>query len=290
MTTPTGQVDSPSAAVPLAVCADPPNDNALLATARRLASELDLPLTTAADPTPARAVLLAVVPGRLELRLPDDPGRPVWIDLTKLDTSSPAGRSRRQPLIRALGLKRAAHPAPTVIDATAGWGEDSWLMAARGCRVLAVERHGVVLAMLRDALARAATTKPAVAQRITPLAADAADLLRRLAAPGDTHELPPPAAPWSAPDIVYLDPMYPTRGRKTAERKPLKLLRQLAGDDPDAADLLAAAQRVARRRVVVKRPLHAPPLGGIPHHAHRGKALRYDVYLCCTKPERGGNA
>jgi 16S rRNA (guanine1516-N2)-methyltransferase len=71
--------------------------------------------------------------------------------------------------------------------------------------------------------------------------------------------------------------MFPT-GRKAAERKPMRVLRRLVGADGDAAKLLGHALQVARRRVVVKRPLRAPALGGTPTTTHKGKALRYDVY------------
>jgi 16S rRNA (guanine1516-N2)-methyltransferase len=80
------------------------------------------------------------------------------------------------------------------------------------------------------------------------------------------------------PDVVYLDPMFPT-GRKTAERKAMRVLRLISGDDLDADRLLGAALKVARRRVVVKRPLRGEALRGAePMVMHRGKSLRFDVY------------
>ena len=95
--------------------------------------------------------------------------------------------------------------------------------------------------------------------------------------PRNDRDLPDVVAQFWPPDVVYLDPMFPT-GRKAAERKPLRVLRRLVGDDADAGELLAAALRVAKRRVVVKRPLRADPLGAKPTATHRGKAARYDVY------------
>ena len=246
------------------MCADPPGDHRLATTAAKLAAELGLTQIDSQDRPGDAAVLLAVVPGRLELRVVGQRGLPVFADLPKLDTSSPAGRTLRQPLARALGLKRRSDLPLKVIDATAGWGEDTWLMASIGCHVLAIERHGIVAAMLHDALARAAVTDRSTAARINVLADNAADALRAVN---------------DRPDVVYLDPMYPT-GRKTAERKAMKVLRGLVGADDDAAGLLTAAVAVAKRRVVIKRPLRAEPLGGKPTHSHRGKALRYDVYAC----------
>lgn len=248
----------------IAVCADPPQEPRLAATAAKLAAELGLKRIDSSDRPGDVAMLLTVVPSRLELRLVGQRGLPVFADLPKLDTRSPAGRTLRQPLARALGLKRRSDPPLKVIDATAGWGEDTWLMASIGCHVLAIERNGIVAAMLHDALVRAAVADQSTAARISVLTDDAADVLRTVSA---------------RPDVVYLDPMYPA-GRKTAERKAMKVLRSLVGADDDAAELLTAAVAVARRRVVVKRPLRAEPLGGKPTHSHRGKALRYDVYAC----------
>ena len=110
----------------VAVCADPADDD-LQQRAGRLASELNLPLL----PGPRRRgveVLLAVTPARLELRMIGGPanlrgGRPIWVNLTRVDTTSGHGWSLRQPIARAVGLGRGRR-RPTVLDATAGYGED----------------------------------------------------------------------------------------------------------------------------------------------------------------------
>jgi len=69
-------------------------------------------------------------------------------------------------------------------------------------------------------------------------------------------------------------------GRSALGRGELQRLRRLVGEDEDADELLAAALAVARRRVVVKRPSRAAPLGGrAPHLISRGASTRFDVYL-----------
>ena len=60
----------------------------------------------------------------------------------------------RELLVRAARIKGVA--APVVVDATAGLGEDSLLLAAVGCEVTLCERDTVIAALLRDALERAA--------------------------------------------------------------------------------------------------------------------------------------
>lgn len=251
----------------LAICADPPHHVPLQERAEALSVELGIPKTRLGEP--GCELLLAVTEHRLELRvLLGEPGvvggRPVYADPAAMDTTSPAGRSLSSPLLRAVGVKKGRPQRPRVIDCTAGLGEDTWLMAAHGCTVTALERQPVVAALLEDALKRAATQSPQIAARITLVHADAAAWLA---------EKPAEA------DVVLLDPMFPA-GRKTAERKPLRVLRLLAGDDPDADDLFTAALATGAHRVVVKRPAHAPPLGNrAPDITQKGRGHRLDVYL-----------
>ena len=266
----------------IAVCPDPPSDDALLRVAARLSVDLGLPLLTRPR-VRGLEMLLVVTPSRLELRVVGGAaelrgGRAVFVNLAKVDATSTAGRRLSQPIAKAVGLKRG-QPAPAVIDATAGYGEDAWLLASLGCRILAVERNKIVATLLRDGLLRAATAEPAIAGRVTTLVTDAAAMLRQMVRqrPAATTDLPEAVADFWPPDVIYLDPMFPT-ARKTAQRKALRVLRRLVGDDESAPQLLAAALTVARRRVVVKRPLHAEPLADKPGSVHKGKSTRYDVY------------
>lgn len=254
------------------LAADPPGA-ALQAEAERLAAELSLPLANLDCATADLA--LVVTPDRLEIRVLRGEagfagGRAVAPEFAKLDVTSGPGRSLRQPLLRAAGIKKGDPYRPVVVDATAGLGEDSWLLAGAGCRVVAVERNPVLAALLRDAVERARDLAPEVAGRITVLAGDAAELLPKM------HE----RADLPAIDVVYLDPMYPGHAsRKTAERKPMRVLRWLVGEDSDADSLLEPALMAARRRVVVKRPTSAAALAGrTPVATHEGRGVRYDVY------------
>lgn len=171
------------------------------------------------------------------------------------------GESR---LARALGLRR--HPAPRVLDATVGLGRESVLAAALGCHVIACERSPVVALLLRDGLERAARAGlEDVVSRVEVRTADARDVL---------PSLDPP------PDVVIVDPMFPERGKAAKARREMQLLQRLLGADDDAGGLLDIALAHARRRVVVKRPVHAPPVDGRrPDHAVPGRAARYDIYL-----------
>lgn len=172
---------------------------------------------------------------------------------------------KRQLLGKAVGLAKV--PAPRVLDATAGLGRDAFVLAALGARVTLAERNPTVAALLADARQRALAD---------PAAADAA--ARTEIACADGRNL---MTPDGAFDVIYLDPMYPGRGKAALAGKELQFLRELTAGEDDADALLAPALANAARRVVVKRPLAAPPLAGrAPSLEFSGTQARFDVYLC----------
>jgi 16S rRNA (guanine1516-N2)-methyltransferase len=175
---------------------------------------------------------------------------------------------RKLPLARAIGVKESGL---RVIDATLGLGRDAFLLACLGCQVRACERSGVLVELVRDGLRRAMGSPRLgeAAARLTIEAGDAAEMLAHL-------------PEGEAPDVVYLDPMFPPRRRETAlVKKEMRLLHLLVGrEEPDGATRLwEAALACGARRVVVKRHGSAPELGPGVSHQVRGKSVRYDVYL-----------
>lgn len=185
-----------------------------------------------------------------------------WSDLIPRRAARRGGLSRNQPLARAVGKS-----SRTVLDATAGLGHDSALLACLGYDVTAVERSPVLAAMLDDCLRRAladADFAAAIGGRLTFRHADARDVLRD------------ESGRW---DAAYIDPMFPPKRKKSAlAKKPIRLVRELVGDDDDAAELLGIA-RERVRRVIVKRPDDAPPLAEKPTASFPGKLVRYDAYV-----------
>ena len=174
--------------------------------------------------------------------------------------SKPAGFTGKQPLLRALAPARGG----TVIDATAGLGGDSLKLAMIADRVIAIERNPVVFALLSSALYSAKTSTLSLANKIEARYGDAIKLIRQL-----------PAA-----DVIFLDPMFPPKRKRSAlPPKSVRILRKLVGDDRDDEELLRVARCYAKRRVVVKRPLHASPLAEDHVALHEGKVVRYEVYL-----------
>lgn len=189
----------------------------------------------------------------------------------KIDFSAPALQSRaldglrRQGLGKAVGLKNK--PLPTVLDATAGLGNDAYLLASAGCDVQLLERSAVVYAMLADALARAATGPALVDAVVSRMRLQHADFLD---APLSDDSF----------DVVYLDPMFPADRKSAKSGKGMYLLQELLGYDCDEQALLGRAIKIARKRVVVKRAKLSPQLAGAqPDICYRGSSSRFDVYL-----------
>jgi 16S rRNA (guanine1516-N2)-methyltransferase len=202
---------------------------------------------------PCDGYVLAWTSARLELRPCGRGGGAV--------AAEPALRSS-SVLARAVGRGRPQE-GDLAIDATAGLGADSAALATLGYRVLALERSPLVAALLADGLHRAASEAPEVAARVELRLGEATALLADL-----------PAA-----DLIVIDPMFPRRGKAARTGKGMQALRALLGDDDDAPALLAAAKRAVLRRVIVKRPLRAPPLDGpAPTGAIRGTTVRFDLY------------
>lgn len=233
-----------------------------------------------------RGFALDRIDGVLSLRdLTDTSLQPLSVDfsspqlLHRLKTSG-----KNQPLAKAIGMK---DQAPYVIDATAGLGTDALVLASLGCRVRSFERSETVFALLQDGHIRLQQVEPELASRMTFENADARTILKSLAdlaaTAGATLGMAPSAAVGNLrPDVVYLDPMYPEEGRAKSAlpKKTMQMFRRLLDGDEDADQLWEAAMKVALKRVVVKRPVHAPPLGTRkPNQSFEGKTARFDLYL-----------
>lgn len=194
-------------------------------------------------------------------------------DLSRLLPRLRPDRLGRELLVRAARVRGVE--APTAIDATAGLGEDSLLLAAAGFRVTMFERDPVIAALLRDALARAGSV-PGLADacsRMTLVEGDSIAGLRRLEA---------------APDVVFLDPMFPERTKSAAVKKKFQLLHHLERPCDNEAEMLDAALAARPRKVVIKRPPKGPLLAGArPSYQVAGKAVRYDVIVPPRAEGRG---
>lgn len=189
-----------------------------------------------------------------------------------------SGKLQRELVVRACKLK-GFEGAQNVVDATAGLGEDSFLLAATGMEVQLFEANPVIAALLEDALRRAAADSvlAPIAARMHLTCGDSVDALSHmhLAACDDASALPRTQA-----DVVLLDPMFPGRKKSAAVKKKLQLIQQLEQPCSDEDALFDAALTAGPERIVVKRPAKGPYLAGrTPSYSLTGKAIRFDCYV-----------
>ena len=175
------------------------------------------------------------------------------------------GGGRGQGIAKAMGLR--AGKTPMIIDATAGLGRDSFLLASLGAQITMIERSEQMHTLLADGIARAEKEGGIFAEivnRMTLLQGDAKDLLPELNG-----------------ESILIDPMHPPRNKSALVKQELRQVRDIVGSDEDAADLVRVALEHARNRVVLKWPAKADPIEGIRPRTHQiaGKSTRYDVFM-----------
>jgi 16S rRNA (guanine1516-N2)-methyltransferase len=196
------------------------------------------------------------------------------------DWKAEVGRLKRASLKSEM-IGRACNlgEKPQLVDATAGLGHDSLLMAHLGANVTLVERHPILFTLLEDTHQHAKLDPflSNVVARIELVFSDSADYLQAQIEQQKTV------------DVVYLDPMFPQRDqnqqaiKKQAQvKKQMQLLHLLLPEDGEmdlGDNLLNFAKKMAKR-VVVKRPRLAVFLDEQkPDHQWQGDACRFDAYF-----------
>jgi 16S rRNA (guanine1516-N2)-methyltransferase len=199
------------------------------------------------------------------LRLADTQSRqhPLQIDFASGQFSYRLhkGGGKQELLAKAVGIKQGL----SVLDCTAGLGRDSFLLASMGCDVTMLERSRVMAMLLEDALRRAEShddLKVSV-NRVRLLHADAIGYLATLE---------------RVPDVIMLDPMFPTRKKSAHVKGEMQVLQRFLGSDGDIEDLFAAAQASSCKRLVVKRPVSEKSEMS-PTFSLKGSSTRFDVFV-----------
>ena len=150
-----------------------------------------------------------------------------------------------------------------LLDAMAGLGMDGLTLAALGCHVTMIEASSDVHAVLCDG-----------ADRSHPIWGDKGRVEIRCA---DARSVFQNSERF---DVVYLDPMFPTRRKGALPQKRSQTLAIAAaqvGVDIPVAELIALATSVARERVVLKRRSRDAVIGE-PAWTIAANRVRFDVY------------
>ena len=248
-----------------------PTCNSVLKKARELSAHLHLPLVTPNQSIDNFAFLLAVTPDRLELRENTiKNSKPIFVDFlaANLNYRIKHGGGKKQLIAKAIGIKGAKKPY--VIDATAGFGIDAFVLASLGCEVVMLERSPIIAAMLEDGLERLRKDSKNQSLKISLQLVQSTTYINKLIKENSEK-----------PDVIYLDPMYPKRSKNTLNKKTMRVLHEIVGNDDDASELLTLALNYAKNRVVVKRPNYADNLGPFkPDLQFSSKgSCRYDIYF-----------
>lgn len=172
----------------------------------------------------------------------------------------------KENLIRACNIKNS-NGLIRAIDATAGLGEDSFLLAAFGFNVTMYEHNSIIYKALNNAIERPKNIDEIslITNRMTLINEDFIEASQKIK---------------TSFDLVYLDPMFPARTKGSLVKKKLQLLQGLELPVCDEAGLFNAAKAINPQKIVVKRPVKSDYLANIkPNHSITGKVIRFDVYI-----------
>ena len=172
----------------------------------------------------------------------------------------------KELLVKAAKIKDSDHPLMAV-DATAGLGEDSILLAAAGFQVRMYERNPVIYQLLSDALERAKQVSElsGIVSRMHVVHEDSIEAMTHLD---------------FTPDIILLDPMFPERQKSALVKKKLQMIQKLEIPCMDEIQLIKTAMEAKPKKLIIKRPPKGPYLAGIkPDYSNEGKAVRFDCFV-----------
>lgn len=228
------------------------------AKAEALAAQLNIPVSREAD----EALCLILSGDGLSLAQGD---LQVRGDYSRKLSRLKHNNLSHEMLVKAAKLKGVEHP--TALDATAGLGDDSLLLAAAGFTVELYEHNPIIWALLADTLERAAEN-PALAPIVSRMhlhRGNSVEAMKALTA---------------SPDIILLDPMFPPRQKSSLVTKKLQLFQKLEMPCAEESEILQAALSARPRRIVIKRPAKGPYLAGVkPAYSLDGSAVRYDCIV-----------
>lgn len=193
---------------------------------------------------------------------------------------SPHWLGEQQRIVKAgkkseLLLKAAKLSADMqIIDATAGFGHDSLILASTGAHVTMLEQNPLMYSLLKHEL-QTLSSHPHWQKLLSRLTLKFVDATQYFTKISDTSRV----------ERIYLDPMFPQQSYKSAQvGKMMQVLHTLARPPtlPQEQQLLLMAKQclTPHGRVIVKRPKQAPYLANIiPDDSVSNDLVRFDSYL-----------
>ena len=160
---------------------------------------------------------------------------------------------------------------PSILDTTAGLAGDAFVLATLGCPVTLIECSPIIFSLIENAVERATLSEKFQAilkQGFRIINCDSNNYI--------TDQIEKNSA---KPDVIYIDPMYPERKKSALVKKDMQILQRLHEKNDSMSELLENALLYAKKRVVVKRPIHAETINNRqPNTCIKSKKTRYDIY------------
>jgi len=184
-------------------------------------------------------------------------------DFSRLLPRVTGGHLQHEVLLKVAG----SGEGKKAVDATAGLGEDSFILAAGGYSVEMFEHNPVTATLLADALIRGNNDPKLrdITRRMTVKEGDSKELMMGLS---------------YTPDIMYLDPMFPEKKKSAETKKKLQVLHRIELPCADEVELLESAIKVKPGKIIIKRPPGCEYLAGIrPTYQVERKAVRFDCIV-----------
>lgn len=151
-----------------------------------------------------------------------------------------------------------------ILDCTAGFGRDGFILARYGFSVTMIEKNPITILLLRNGI-RKLTQKFKINERLKLLYGDSYEYLRL------SNELY---------DYIYIDFMFNKFKNSSLSSKNDEALKLITNDRENRVRLLDIAKNKCKYRVVVKNHKHLPSIDNInPDYQVKTKLLRYDIFL-----------
>lgn len=204
-----------------------------------------------------------IIKDRIELFLKIEPkfkGFKIELENKQFYFRKKYGGNFKEPIIRAIGLKPKENKF--ILDATAGCGTEAFHFLYLGAKIIMIENNPIIFLLLKDALIN---TKNKILKKISLIYSCSEKFLKK-------NKI--------NPDVIYIDPMYTIKKKKSKPKKKMQILRFLSYSNIFNKNLLPLSLKKAKNRVVVKRLKKSNFLNNIcPTYSIKLKKHRFDVYL-----------
>lgn len=183
---------------------------------------------------------------------------PLFIDFIALENRL----KKKEPelILKAIGLEKNKRSL-TILDTTCGLGSDAFVIFSKYKNLTALERNKTMFDLLTNAIYRYETLTD---HKLFPLLhQDSINFLEN-------------SEPF---DVIYIDTMFKKRDGRLNKRE-LRIVREIVGEDLDDAELFAKAYVKARQKLIVKKPKNALAYYPVqPSYTLFGTSTRFDVFL-----------